>query len=297
VLPGGPAEIARDLVRALRRDGGKIAYNAVVVALRRDRSGVWSARTADGRLCRARTVIANVPVWDLPALLGDQTPRRVRAAGRLRQHGWGAFVVHAAADPAVLPREEHAYVQVLPHPGEPLTEGGMCFISVLPPDRRPGAPRAVSVSTHTEAGRWWGLDRESYLREKMFYTERLLAACERAFPGFRGGLRFVEAATPRTFAHYTLRGGGVVGGLRQDRVRALFGAVSHRSGAPGLFLCGDTVFPGQGTIGVTLSGINAWRSARHGFGLRAGLEMEARTGHSTASGIDAEPLSRLAAGS
>jgi C-3',4' desaturase CrtD len=296
-LPGGAAEIARDLVRALRRDGGQIAFHAVVVALRRDGSGLWSARTADGRLFRARTVIANVPVWDLPALLGDQTPRRLRTAGRLRRHGWGAFVVHAAADPAVLPPEDHVYVQVLPHPGEPLTDGGMCFISVLPPGRRPGTPRAVSVSTHTEAGRWWGLDRDSYRREKAVSTERLLAACERAFSGFRDGLHFVGAATPRTFAHYTLRGGGVVGGLRQDRARALFGAVSHRSGAPGLFLCGDTVFPGQGTIGVTLSGINAWRAMRHTLGLRSALGMPARTGATAESRIEAEPLSRLAAGS
>jgi C-3',4' desaturase CrtD len=295
-LPGGAAEIARDLVRALRRDGGQIVYNAVVIELRRDRAGHWSARTADGRVFRARTVITNVPVWDLPALLGDQTPRRLRAAVRLQRHGWGAFVLHAGVDPAVLPPEEHAYVQVLPQPGAPLTEGGMCFISVLPPARRPGAPRAVSVSTHTEAGRWWGLDRESYLAQKAVYAVRLLAACERAFPGFGGGLRFVGAATPRTFAHYTVRGGGLVGGLRQDRVRALFGAVSHRSGAPGLFLCGDTVFPGQGTIGVTLSGINAWRSARHTLGLRAGLRMRAHIGETADSPCDTEPLPRLVAG-
>jgi hypothetical protein len=57
-------------------------------------------------------------------------------------------------------------------------------------------------------------------------------------------------------------GGGLVGGLRQDRWRALFGALSHRTGLSGLYRCGDTVFPGQGTIGVTLSGVNAWRSVR-----------------------------------
>jgi len=79
---------------------------------------------------------------------------------------------------------------------------------------------------------------------------------------------FRRAATPRSFAHYTLRGHGVVGGVRNDRRHALLGAQSYRSGVPGLYLCGDSVFPGQGTIGVTLSGINAWRSVRDDLGAR-----------------------------
>jgi phytoene dehydrogenase-like protein len=143
----------------------------------------------------------------------------------------------------------------------------MCFITVSPPRGRPGAPRAVSVSTHTNVERWWGLDAAGYRTQKERYTEALLHACERAIPGFLDGLRFARLATPRTFAHYTLRGRGLVGGLRMDIDHALFGSVSHHSGAPGLFLCGDTVFPGQGTIGATLSGINAWRSVRDSLGL------------------------------
>ena len=261
-LPGGPAEIARDLVRSLRRDGGEVRFRTAVVALRRRDPHGWEVRTADGETLRARRVVSNVPAWDMPALLGEQTPGPLRRARRLRGHGWGAFVLHAAVDPAVLPASHHVHYQVLPSLGESLTEGGMCFITVMPPSRRRGALRAVSVSTHTEVGGWWGLDKAAYQQRKALYAERLLDACERAMSGFRAGVRFQRAATPRTFAHYTLRGWGVVGGVRNDRRHALFGALSHRSGLPGLYLCGDTVFPGQGTIGVTLSGINAWRSVR-----------------------------------
>ena len=270
-LPGGPAEIARDLVRSLRRDGGEIRYQAAVVTLRRTRDSLWSVRTEGGDEHLARTVVANVPAWDLPALLGEEAPRRLGATEGLRGRGWGAFVVHAAVDPAVLPPEEHIHVQTLPPVGESLTEGRMCFITVLPPSRRPGAARAVSVSTHTEVGPWWGADRAAYRERTAAYTERLLSACALAFPGFRAGLRFARAATPRTYQRYTRRRFGLVGGLRNDVRHALFGAISHRPGLPGLYLCGDTVFPGQGTIGVTLSGINAWRSARDDL-VRAGLD-------------------------
>ena len=275
-LPGGPAEIARDLVRAVRRDGGVIRYQAQVTGLRRS-ADRWSVQTADGAMYQARTVIANVPAWDLPALLGGQTPRRLRETLRLRTHGWGAFVLHAAVDAAALPPDEHIHAQTLPPPGGPLAEGGMCFVTVLPPGRRPGVPRAVSVSTHTEAGAWWSLEPAAYDERKAVYAERLLAACEMAFPGFRAGLHFVSAATPRTYTHYTGRSLGLVGGVRNDVHHSLFGAVSHRSGLRALYLCGDTVFPGQGTIGVTLSGINAWRSARDDLA-RMGLDRGRRPG-------------------
>jgi phytoene dehydrogenase-like protein len=144
----------------------------------------------------------------------------------------------------------------------------MCFISVMAPSRRAGAPRAVSVSTHTDVRRWWRTAHEAYEEQKAVYAERLLDACERAMPGFRRGLVFQQTASPRTFAQYTGRGRGVVGGVRNDLRRSMFGALSHRSGMSGLYLCGDSVFPGQGTIGVTLSGINAWRSVCDDFGVR-----------------------------
>lgn len=286
-LPGGPAEIARDLVRALRRDGGAIEYETSVVGLRRDRAGRWQVRTADGDLHQARRVIANVPAWDLPALLGRQTTARLKRAGRLRDHAWGAVTLHAAVDAAVLPAEPYAYAQTLPPVGGPLTEGGMCFITLMAPRGRPAAPRAVSVSTHTEARGWWGLDGVAYEARKAAYRERLLDACERAYPGFREGLRFAQVATPRTFAHYTLRGGGLVGGLRTDVRHSLFGALSHRGGVPGLYLCGDTVFPGQGTIGVTLSGINAWRSVRADLGKVREIGKRSR-GHTSGQSADLE---------
>jgi C-3',4' desaturase CrtD len=268
-LPGGTAEIARDLVRALRRDGGAVRYRERVVSLRRVR-GMWEARMGSGGRWRARTVIANLPAWDLPRLLGERAPASLRRTARLRRESWGAVVLHAAVDADVLPPAPYAFAQVLPSAGGPLIEGRMCFITVLPA-RRPGGPRVVSVSTHTAAARWWRMDRGRYAEEKARYQERLLDACERAYPGFRAGLCFAAVATPRTFAEYTHRSGGLVGGLNHTRRRSLLGAVSHRAGLPGLYLCGDSVFPGQGTIGVTLSGINAWRSCAGALGIGANL--------------------------
>jgi C-3',4' desaturase CrtD len=260
VLPNGSAEIALDLVGALRRDGGEVRYQTEVTALHRTTTGTWLVVTATGDVVEARAVVANVPAWDLPALLGPATPRRLRAACRSRARSWGAFVLHAAVDPVVLPAAPYAFYQTLPPLGEPLTEGRMCFITVLPA-RKPGGLRPVSVSTHTEVAPWWRLERSAYEERKAMYMERLIEACARALPGFRRGLRWARAATPRTYARYTGRRLGLVGGLRIEHPFPV-AFPSHRTGLPGLYLAGDTVFPGQGTIGVTLSGINAYRSVR-----------------------------------
>lgn len=266
-LPGGPAEIARDLVRSLRRDGGTIRYRTAVVRLRQEAARTWHVHTAAGEEFRTRAVVSNVPVWDMPAMLAGQSSIRLHRAQALRRHAWGAVVLHAAVDAPLLPSADARHFQTLPPPGEPLTEGGMCFITVSSSAGPPGRPRVVSASTHTDATRWWHLDPTTYATRKAEYAERMLDACERAIPGFRQALRFHRLATPRTFARYTRRGYGLVGGLPTDRRHALFGALSHRSGLPGLYLCGDSVFPGQGTIGVTLSGINAWRSVRDYLGI------------------------------
>lgn len=264
-LPGGPGTLAHDLVLGLRRHGGVLHYQSTAERLRRGADGAWHCWTADGRHLRARAVISSLPPWNTATLLSEQAPRRLRRTRGLHARGWGAVLLHAGVDPGALPAAPFSFAQVLPEAEVPLTEGRMCFISVLP-QRRAGGPRPVSVSTHTDLRRWQGLDRDAYERQKAGVTERLLDAGERAFPGFRDALCFHAAATPRTFARYTGRGGGAVGGLPNDVRHGLLGALSIHSGAPGLWLCGDNVFPGQGTLGVTLSAITAWRAARDTLG-------------------------------
>ena len=97
------------------------------------------------------------------------------------------------------------------------------------------------------------------MRER--YTRRLLGALEAVLPGASARAVLVDAATPHTFATYTGRARGLVGGLPQTPASASLGAVSQRTPVHGLFLCGDTTFPGQSTVGATLSGLNAARSA------------------------------------
>jgi phytoene dehydrogenase-like protein len=77
----------------------------------------------------------------------------------------------------------------------------------------------------------------------------LLDAAERALPGFRAAATLILPGTPRTYAFYTRRPLGMVGGFPQT---SLLRARSPQTGLDNMWLVGDSIFPGQSTAGVTL---------------------------------------------
>jgi C-3',4' desaturase CrtD len=279
-LPGGIATVASDLVAALERLGGTCHYRQWVRAVE-PTGDIWRVTTAEGSRWLARTVIANLSPADLARLTPDSSRKRPRVVATPRIQPWGAVVLYAALrpdearpEPDRLPR----YHQVVESFDGPLEDGGSCFVSDFGPEAPPAgparqapgrasswravAPERLTVSTHTRVEPWWSLpDRPSYLEAKETLGERLLAAAERAIPGIRRRVLFAEVSTPRSFARWIGRDEGRVGGLAQTFGNAGFRASGHRTGLPGLYVCGDSVFPGQGTIGVTLSGIVAARTA------------------------------------
>ena len=62
-------------------------------------------------------------------------------------------------------------------------------------------------------------------------------------------------ATPLGFERWTNRPKGIVGGLGQNPdIFGLFG-LSSRTPFQGLWLCGDSIYPGEGTAGVSQSAL------------------------------------------
>jgi phytoene dehydrogenase-like protein len=117
------------------------------------------------------------------------------------------------------------------------------------------------VSTHTDVPAWErAAARGADGARRRLLAGRLRSAVERALPGTWDRARFIELATPHTFERYTGRWRGLVGGVPQTPATAALGAFSHVSGTPGLVLAGDTVFPGQSTVGASLSGLAAARA-------------------------------------
>jgi phytoene dehydrogenase-like protein len=72
------------------------------------------------------------------------------------------------------------------------------------PDMRPGSDRHLIVSsTNANYSDWADLSEEEYQAEKKHLCETTLDCLEQYVPGVRDKLDHIEAATPRTFEHYT----------------------------------------------------------------------------------------------
>jgi C-3',4' desaturase CrtD len=268
---GGAWSIARTLADAYIRDGGELRYRAWVERVLVADGRAVGVRLAGGEELRARTIIAGQTVWDVARLLGEHAPRRLRRLAQATPASWGAFTLYLGVDEAAIPEGVAEHQQVLMRYDQPLGEANTAFISLHPAydtSRAPAGQRAVTVSTHTRVDPWWearAAGRAAYVERKERMAEALLDAVERVLPAVRGHIRYRQAGTPVSFQRYTRRAEGMVGGLGQRPSQSGFLSLGARAaGVDGLWLVGDSAFPGQSTAAVTQGAIRVYRALRRG---------------------------------
>lgn len=274
-LTGGMGAIAETLAEAVRRHGGQVHYRQEVRRIVVERGRPVVVETKRGKSFPADIVIANLPPWNIASLLGENAPPRLRSfassSPRLLASfdGWGAFMVYVGLDASAIPANFPLHHQVVVR--EPMAEGNTIFLSLSPTwdkNRGPTGQRALTISSHTSLKDWWHLfehDRTAYEARKDIYVERMLAAAEVAVPGLRDAANLILPGTPITFQRFTRRAWGWVGGFPQT---SLFRTWAPRL-APGLWLVGDTIFPGQSTTAVGLGGLRVARTILTELGVQA----------------------------
>lgn len=254
-LAGGMGAIAQRLAQAVVDNGGCVQYRQEVTGIVLENGRPKAVATRRGQTFEADLIVANLPPWNLARLLGEQAPPRLRNLPATPTKGGGAFMLYIGVDDSLIPRDWPLHHQVIVR--EPMGEGNTIFLSASPAwdaQRAPFGQRALTLSTHTALGPWWHLfqtDRAAYEMRKQLYAERLLTTAERALPGIRAAARLVKPGTPVTFQRFTRRDRGWVGGFPQSTLRENWGP--HL--APGLWMVGDTIFPGQSTAAVALGAL------------------------------------------
>jgi len=263
-LDGGVAAISLALARAVRRLGASIAYGIAATRVIDEGGRARGLELTGGTRVRAPRIVLALPVQNSVGLSRELREAYAPKLAALPQR-WGAFMAYVGLPPGVVPDDAALHHQVVLDPGRPLGEGNSVFVSLSAPadsGRARNGGRAVTLSTHTDVALWEravAAGEDGPLREA--YARRLLDALDRALPGSSRTATLVEPATPGTFRRYTGRTRGLVGGLPQVPALTTLGAFSHHTPVRGLFLCGDTTFPGQSTVGATLSGTAAGRAA------------------------------------
>jgi C-3',4' desaturase CrtD len=262
-VEGGVGNLAETLVSAVKANGGQVLYRQEVISIRRGKPRACPAGERKTRpyvietkrgTCEADVVVANLTPWALMKLLGDEAPSSVRRRVKNLKPISGAFMAYLGVDEAAL-EDEIDHHQVIVDPAQPLGEGNSVFVSISPHwDRRaPQGQRAITISTHTRVAAWYQLanDERAFEDRKQLYLERLINAASIALPKLKQHIRLALPGTPLTFERFTQRVNGMVGGFPQKSLWASWAPQIDR----GLWLVGDSVFPGQSTAGVTLGAL------------------------------------------
>lgn len=265
------------LVAALKRWGGEIHCGQTVSALITAQNRLTGVRVRDRKTSQetivpADQVVANVTVQNLVKLFDPETlPRSMQGYGQRVERlpaGSGAFVLYLGVKRSALPDPCPPHLQFLygydrprENAPDPICENNSLFVSVSREGdgRAPTGQATLIASSFTDLNPWWQADSAQYHALKTHYTQTALDRLGRFFDLSAATILHQEAATPRTFAHYTHRDRGAVGGLSQ-RVSSFgpFG-FANRTPLSGLWLVGDCTHPGEGTAGVSYS---AWTVAR-----------------------------------
>lgn len=259
------------LVSALQRDGGSLAMGHRVEAIhcqggRPSQVTVHCPKRGDRFTVAADHIVANVTAQNIVQLLppGAASGPRWRGYGqRIGQlpQGSGAFVIYLGVEASALPADCPPHLQFLYEEDGPIGENNSLFVSVSRPGdgRAPAGKATIIASSFTEVGQWWRGSPGDYDQLKQRFTAGAIARLGQYFDLSPTQILVCETATPRTFAHYTARDQGIVGGVGQ-RI-ATFGpfGLATRTPLANLWLVGDSTHPGEGTAGVSYSALTAVR--------------------------------------
>lgn len=253
---GGMRGFWRRFIERYEELGGTLCRDHRALRIEREASG-FVVHTSRGSK-HVRQVVSSLPIEATYAIGPPCVQESLRRyVDRDRTARGGALAVFLGVPEHEVKDQDFTHHQLMHDCAAPLGRGNNMFISISSPgdvDSAPAGMRSVMITTHCELDDWQGLDSCQYERKKKAECERLIRLANRAFPRLGRSAKVCEFATPRTYARFTRRPLGAVGGVRFDPSRAMQRAVPQCIGLPGFYLTGDTTWPGVGTVACVISG-------------------------------------------
>jgi C-3',4' desaturase CrtD len=263
-LQGSMQVLSDRLVESLERDGGKLLMRHTVEKIKVANNQAKSViiknqKTGEIWTESANHIIANVTVENLVQLLGENAPWGYKQRVEKLPPASGAFVVYIGVNKSAIPPNCPPHLQFLYDINGPIGENNSLFVSVSHEGdgRAPLGKATIIASSFVDFTPWW--ETENYEELKQKFTQEAISKLSQYFYLKPETIIYVEAATPRTFANYTGREKGIVGGIGQ-RI-STFGPFGFANRTPinNLWLVGDSTHPGEGTAGVSYSALTVVR--------------------------------------
>lgn len=250
-VEGGIGALAEALLQAVRDLGGEVQLADRVRGVARDGAG-WRVTSRSGEVV-ARAVVANVLPAALGPLAGLDTPRLAALQGPV-DAGWGAVMLYRSVADGVLPAAA-SHFMLVGDSASPLVDGNHTFVSISgggEVGRAPPGRRTLTASTHVALAALQGDPAATVARVQATMRATLAARLPEAEPAL-----LELPASPRTFARFTQRVGGAVGGAPRWAGLASYRQLGPAEVGDRLWLVGDSTFPGQSTLATAIGGHRA----------------------------------------
>ncbi|PKV75439.1 phytoene desaturase family protein [Pontibacter ramchanderi] len=250
-VEGGMIALARALERYLHSKGSTILYRRNIQAIIPQPDG-YEVKCLAGNY-QARFVISGIPLNDTFQLFQETKVKQklkpyLLPSGKLNGAFTMAIVLRNAPAIPVLHHQVH-----MPE-GLPVIGSKSFFVSYSHPKDKVRAgegERVVAVSTHVPD------PANLKIEDKHIIEEAIISRMEKSSMLHRSDILHLDSATPGAWIFWTQRAYGMVGGYPHYRDIKPWQMKDARLDHKGAYVCGDSVYPGQGIVGVCLSGIIA----------------------------------------
>lgn len=254
---GGIGVLAGALAQAFVTAGGELRLATHVRGVTRhgDR---YTLATRRGEI-EARQVVANVLPRDLATLL-DRPLASIPSLAELARQveaGWGAVMLYRVVRPDSSFGDAARHFELVADARRPFTDGNHVFVSISDARERERAGpelRTLTASTHVAIPLLLRLGEEERAVRVAQIQSTMRATIAERMPEL-ASFEHELTASPRTFQRFTARSFGFVGGVPRRAGLSHYRRVGVYAPLPGLYLVGDSVFPGQSTLAAALGGV------------------------------------------
>lgn len=240
---GGVGEFLKFLANSFKQRGGKIYFKTKIekISYKVD----YKLKSQRGDFGPYHQLVLSAPIWNNEFFFEGKIKDYFSKKSSYFDQAWGAMTGYGVY--------KGPPIHQLYHQVHLDNENSMFFSFSHPGDlkRAPMNEQVFSVSTHIDVSKVPSKfsDPDGYNEFKLRFrndVERALQKIQVQLSDFE----LESIGTPQTFEFFTHRYRGYVGGIPQNFDFPLWNFMGHRTPFEGLWLVGDTVFPGQGIVGV-----------------------------------------------
>jgi prolycopene isomerase len=259
---GGFSSVIEGLAAGLRAHGGEVVVSNGATRILVEDGAAVGVELESGHVVRCRHVISNADARrTLLGLVGPEhlPANYVKKMTRMTLSD-SAFVVFVATD-LDLKALDLAHEIFLPNQWDHnedaanIAAGRPAGVwigapSILDDSLGPAGEHVLTITSIApyDLGRPWNSVRAHY-------AEAMLKIAERAIPGLRKHITFLETATPETLARYTSNSGGAMYGWEQTPNQSGTQRLGHVTPLRGLLLSGAWTLPGSTSLRCFASGV------------------------------------------